>query len=86
MAPSPSHELQEHVTELRTTVFGAGGVVQRLDKVEDHADRHDKQLAEHDKKLATFSIKWLILMLLAGIVGNAVGSSIVQTIVKTLTN
>lgn len=78
----PQQELQEHVTELRTTVYGVysqGGLVSRVEKVEERID-------DHEKRLSAISAKWLILMLLAGALGNALGSSLLQQIIKTLTN
>lgn len=72
----PTQDVQESVTELRATIYGvqtAGGLVRRIDIIEQRVD-------DHDKRLNLLSMKWLILMLLAGVVGNSVGSVIIKTL------
>ena len=72
------HETQDDVTQLQTTVYGVqgqGGLTHRVEKLE-------TVVQDHEKRLNVLSTKWLILMLLAGAVGNSLGAYII----KTLTN
>lgn len=72
----PTQDVHDSVTELRATIYGVqttGGLVRRVDIIERRVD-------DHEKRLNMLSIKWLILMLLAGIVGNSVGSALIKTL------
>lgn len=77
----PHSELQEDVTQLQTTVYGAhgtGGIVRDVQHLQ-------TKVEEHDNKLASMSAKWLILMLLAGVLGNSAGAALLSALFKTLT-
>ena len=72
----PHHDVQEEVTQLQTTVYrvyGQGGLVRKVEQIEERVE-------EHERKLNAVSLKWLIMMLLAGAMGNGVGSFLIDTL------
>jgi hypothetical protein len=73
----PNHtEVVEQVIQHHTTLFGVdgnGGLVREVDSVK-------ATVAEHEKKIAAVSLKWLILMGLVGIAGNALTSTVIKTL------
>jgi hypothetical protein len=72
----PDTQIREQVTQIHTTIFGIegnGGLVREVQEVK-------AVVAEHEKKLNAVSLKWLVLMGLAG----AAGNGLMGTIIKTL--
>jgi len=51
-------------------VEGQGGLIREVEAVQE-------KVAEQDKRLASISMKWMILMGLVGVLGNALGQKIV---------
>lgn len=74
--PTLHSEVREEVTQLQTTVYGVqgqGGLVRKVDQLETRVE-------DHEKRLNSISLKWLILMLLAGSMGNGLGAVILDTL------
>lgn len=75
--------MSETQTELRTTVSqhhtvlfgveGQGGLIREVSDVKE-------TVRDHEKRLNVLSGKWLFLMLLAGILGNSLGATVLRSI------
>lgn len=69
-------DIQEAVTQHHTVLFGVennGGLLRDVQAVK-------VMVENHEKRLNLVSLKWMILMLLAGAVGNSAGSALLQTL------
>ena len=69
-------DIQEAVTQHHTVLFGVennGGLLRDVQAVK-------TMVENHEKRLNLVSLKWMILMLLAGAVGNSAGSALLQTL------
>lgn len=77
---SDTQEVRERVVQHHAAIFGIdgqGGLVREMEETK-------TKVADHDKRLASMSMKWLILVGLVGILGNALGQKLVSllTLIK----
>lgn len=76
MSDTQQRYLEARVAQHHTILLGAegqGGLIREVDTLKE-------QVQEHEKKMNAVSLKWLILMLLAGALGNSVGSAVFQAL------
>jgi hypothetical protein len=67
-------DIHSNIAQLQTTVYGVDGVG---GVVRDH--EHTKErLTVVEKRLDKMTYKWLLLMLLAGTLGNSLGSILME--------
>jgi hypothetical protein len=69
-------EMERKVDQLHITVFGhenQGGMLREVNQMR-------CILADHEKRLNLISLKWLALVFLVGLVGNALGNGVLNLV------
>lgn len=69
-----SEDLRDQVVQLHVTVFGlegTGGLAREVEVIK-------IRVTDVEKRLNTLSVKWLILTGLAGLLGQALGSTVMK--------
>jgi hypothetical protein len=69
-------EMERKLDQLHITMFGPenqGGMLREVSQMK-------ATLADHEKRLNLISLKWLVLVFLVGMVGNALGNGVVNLV------
>ena len=75
-----AEDLKSKLITLHLAIFGTegqGGLYREVESMR-------AQIDEHEKRLNAISVKWLVLMGVAGFVGNALSSSGLQALLKLI--